>query len=265
MTGRGRVQKAFGELSAGGVIDTVLRAASRAPRPIGGWRNSDSYPQAEATAFPDAGDAYSRLNPSLIHRVADVNSPESVALIRRLEPRAVVCLGGPIYRAPLIEACGLMLNFHTGVSPLYNGAAAMDFAFANGHLHLCGGTMMTMSSVVDGGDILAHYLPAIRTGDNPATLMMKTVRGAVEAFDRFLAELRDDHAFARCRQPLPLFYYRSRDWTIEQSRQVQLHLNRDTAGRLAREPVLREYWREATDDAAGERLRSTVAELLGLT
>ena len=261
---RERGQRAFRELAGVGAFHTALRLASKAPRPIGSWRASDDYPEAEKTAFPGAADAYAELDPSLIHRVVDVNAPESVELVRSLAPDAVVCLGGPIYRAPLIDACGLMLNFHTGISPLYNGASALEFAFANGHLHLCGGTMMTMSSVVDGGDILAHYLPAIRTGDNPATLMMKTVSGAVEAFDRFLGCIREGRSFARCRQPPPLFYHRSRDWTIEQARQVRLHLRRDTASRFVREPVLREYWRETTDAAARERLCSTVVELLGL-
>ena len=60
-----------------------------------------------------------------------------------------------------------MLNFHSGVSPLYNGSATILFAFANGHVHLCGGTLMTMSPVVDGGDVLAHFLPAIEAETHP--------------------------------------------------------------------------------------------------
>src|SRR5262249_3036592 len=120
-------------------------------------------------------------------RVLDVNAEATIELVRDAAADVVLCLGGPIYRAPLINACGTMINFHSGVSPLYNGASAIMFAFPNGHFRLCGGTLVTMSPIVDGGDILAHYLPAIEAGDTPATLFMKTVRGAAETADRFLA------------------------------------------------------------------------------
>ena len=35
----------------------------------------------------------------------------------------------------------------------------ISFAFANGHISLCGGTLMIINEKVDGGHILAHLPP----------------------------------------------------------------------------------------------------------
>ena len=124
------------------------------------------------------------------------------------------CLGGPIYRPPLVAAVPLMLNFHSGVSPLYNGASTVAFAYANGHLRLCGGTLMTLSRRVNGGDILAHVLPAIEPGDTPGTLFARTVAGGIEAYLRALRDLARGEQLTGAPQDGRLFYVRSSDWTL---------------------------------------------------
>ena len=233
--------------------------------PLTGWDARGEVAQAERAFFASAEDTYARLDSELVHRDADVNGPDVAALISRLNPDAVVCLGGPIYRQQLITASRLMLNFHSGISPLYNGAATIDFAFANGHPHLCGGTLMLMSTVVDGGDILAHFLPSIEAEDTPATLQMKTVSGAIELVDRFLSDLELGRRFARCKQPEPLFYFRGRDWTLCQSRNVRRHIDAGTAALHVRESRSVEYWRLGGDDEARTSLISTICGLLNLT
>jgi methionyl-tRNA formyltransferase len=220
--------------------------------------------EAESRFFPDVAAAYDEVVAPVAVRAKDVNAETTLRLVREAAADVVLCLGGPVYRAPLINACERMINFHSGVSPFYNGASAIMFAFSNGHLHLCGGTLMTMSRTVDGGYILAHYLPAIEAEDTPVTLFMKTVRGAAETADRFLAHVERTGTFARCPQPSPLFYYTSGDWTIHDASKLRRHVERGSAAAAARPAELVEYYASAGDKEARARVRETVDRLMGL-
>lgn len=250
------------DLRKRGPMHTMLRVLARLPGGLSGWdRSVDS--EEVARRFPEAEAAYSRLDPTTIYDL-DPNGADAIDVIRAASPEVVVCLGGPVFREALIEACPLMLNFHSGLSPLYNGASAIDFAFANGHPHLCGGTLMVMSPAVDGGDILAHVLPAIEETDTPGTLFAKCVAGCVSAFDQFLEAHAAGEPFAKAPQPPPLFYFRGRDWTAYHALQVARNVELLTARRFVRAEELVEYWRAPDDGEAARRVTETVLRLLKL-
>lgn len=246
-----------------GAADTALRLLGGGKAILPGWDHAAALADAERESFPDAAERFAPLD-AVTHSVGDINGDEGVGLVHRLDPDAVVCLGGPVYRRPLIEACRRIFNFHSGVSPLYNGASTILFAFANGQPHLCGGTLMTMSTTVDGGDILGHYLPAIEPSDTPATLFTKTVAGAAEIYLAFLRDLETTGASSGCPQPPPLFYYRAADWTVYQSVRVSHHLEAGTAGRHVRPAATIGYWGTESRETACGRIRETITGLLGL-
>lgn len=250
-------------MTRSGVAHSLYRAMALLPNPWVDWDWTSAISKAENRFFPSVAATYDEVVAPVAVRVEDVNADSTLRLVRDAAADVVLCLGGPIYRAPLIKACRTMINFHSGVSPFYNGASAIMFAFANGHFRLCGGTLMTMSPTVDGGDILAHYLPAIEAEDTPATLFMKTVRGAAEAADDFLAHLDSMGTFARCPQPSPLFYYTSRDWTVHYARQVRRHLERGSAAKAARPAEFVKYYSSASDEEASVHVRETIERLLG--
>jgi methionyl-tRNA formyltransferase len=156
-----------------------------------------------------------------------------------------------------------MINYHSGISPLYNGASSAMFAFANGHVHLCGGTLMRMSTVVDGGEILAHYLPEVEADDDPASLFMKIVRGAAMVGSSFVEALGARGTFTSVPQPPPLFYYTNEAWTVYQTQQVRLHLRRGTAARYVRPERTIPYWSGSPVESR-ESMLQTIEELLGL-
>src|SRR5260370_18993944 len=247
---RAKLRRARKEVTQSGVAHSLYRAMAELPNPWMGWDWKSATSEAEKRFFSDVAAAYDEVAAPVAARVEDVNGDAALRLVGEAAADVVLCLGGPIYRAPLIKACRTMINFHSGVSPLYNGASAIMFAFANGHFRLCGGTLMTMSPTVDGGDILAHYLPAVEAADTPATLFMKTVRGAADAADGFLAHLESTGTFARCPQPSPLFYYTSRDWTAHYARQVRRHLERGSAAKASRPAEFVKYYSSASDGEA---------------
>jgi methionyl-tRNA formyltransferase len=229
-----------------------------------GWNQEQAVREAESEVFPDTAGRYREIDRSLIHVVDNINSPESTGLLEKLKVDVAVCLGGPIYRRPLIESLPVMLNFHSGISPLYNGASTILFAFANGHPHLCGGTLMTMSPVVDGGEILAHYLPRISEASTPASLFLDTVRAAPQMYSTILNRLASSEPIVGCRQGPPLFYCRSADLSIETTQRVRRHLRDATAKAHIRAEQIAEYWREADAEAARVRCTETINALLGL-
>ena len=251
---------------AHGVTYGTLRTLAAVRTPLIGWNWREAHDAAEARFFAGAADAYERAGVAdVAHEVGDVNGDETIALVRRLAPDVVLCLGGPVYKRPLIEACGTMINFHSGVSPVYNGASTIMFAFANGHVHLCGGTLMTMSPVVDGGDIMAHYLPAIERDDDPATLFMKTVRGAADVCSRFLDHLAaTGGSFTKVPQTPPLFTCTNEGWTVHHTQRIRRHLELGTVARHLRPEQLRPYWNLGSDREARDSVRETISGLLQL-
>jgi hypothetical protein len=257
-----RLRKEARDYGAG---HALIRSLASMPGPLRGWDAGAAREPALRAVFNGAATDYRELAAPLAWATDDVNGPEAVERLAALQADVAVCLGGPIYRAPLIEAVPLMINFHSGISPLYNGTSTIAFAFANGHPHLCGGTLMVMSSAVDGGDILAHYLPSIVPDDDPATLFAKTVRGAADAADAFLSHLETGAAFTGSPQTPPLFYYRGADWTIDHGQRVRRALRRGIAPEHLRTERLERYWDAADRDEARRRVNDTIAGLLRLS
>jgi hypothetical protein len=157
-----------------------------------------------------------------------------------------------------------MLNHHAGLSPLYNGAQTIAFPFANGHPRLCGGTLMTMSAAVDGGDILAHVLPEIRSGDTPGAIFARTVRGGIGAYAELLRHLDAGGRLSGAPQPPPLFYVRASDWTLSHGHRVRRLVAADAGADAARPARVARYWDSEDRDAARARVRETLAPLVGL-
>ena len=73
--------------------------------PLSGWDWISAFDRAEEDFFGDAAGAYDDHVRPIARVVDDVNAPAAVDLVRELAPDAVVCLGGPIYREPLIRTC----------------------------------------------------------------------------------------------------------------------------------------------------------------
>lgn len=216
-----------------------------------------------STGFSEGIEAYQRIPRSLIRTNCDVRDPRSHEFLRSLCPDVTLCLGGPVYPRPFIDASPLTLNFHSGVSPIYNGTASIQFAFANGHPHLCGGTVMMMSGEVDGGRILGHYLPGIDRGDSPDSLFRKTVRGAPVMYARILEYLQTGTGVVQyVPQPPPLFYTRGFQLGWYQSAMIAQNLSSDISARFQREESFVEYWREPCQAAATMALQSTLESLL---
>jgi folate-dependent phosphoribosylglycinamide formyltransferase PurN len=241
------------------VMYVLGKVFARAPKSRAGARDGFH----KSADFSESVAAYDQISRSLVHSDCNVRDPATIDLLRSVRPDVTVCLGGPVYPRAFIEASPLTLNFHSGIAPIYNGAASIHFAFANAHPHLCGGTLMVMGVEVDGGRILGHYLPEVESGDTPDSLFAKTVRGAALMYARLLEQMQIEGThLQQVPQPPPLFYTRAIELGLYQKAMIVRYAQLDFPARHKRPEALIEYWREPTGEAALSLYRTTLDRLL---
>lgn len=92
--------------------------------------------------------------PVLAPRKLGINDPEFVEMIRRLRPGVGISLMvAQIFRAPLLDACVVPLNYHPGLLPHYRGIAATGWSIYKGESQ-SGFTYHRMVEQVDRGPVL---------------------------------------------------------------------------------------------------------------
>lgn len=227
-----------------------------------GWSRAVASAEANQIYFRDASEQFNQTVSKLSRTMEDINSDETIATLSELNPDVVICLGGPLYRQPLLDCCKLILGYHTGISPLYNGTGTIYWCFANGHIHLSGATLMVMSPVIDGGDVLAHYLPPIDATDDPERLFAKCVLGSISIYDNFLNHYWSTGSFARVPQPRPLSYYRGHQWNVTQNLAIEKLIDSGRVGEFKRDEAVYEYWGAASDEDARLQLKARVTDLM---
>jgi folate-dependent phosphoribosylglycinamide formyltransferase PurN len=120
----------------------------------------DSQFQLDLSPIPDRD----------VTRLDSVNSAQCVALLRELQPRAIVVHGTRILSPEVLSAAsGRFINLHAGITPAYRGVHGAYWALAERQPQLCGVTVHIVDEGVDTGAILAQALISPGPGDNFAT------------------------------------------------------------------------------------------------
>jgi folate-dependent phosphoribosylglycinamide formyltransferase PurN len=223
-----------------------------------GWPKGTPASAEEAAFFADAEQEYMQTAAPLVREIDDINAEDFIERLRDLDVDVVVCSGGPIYRAPLLRSVKLMLNYHTGISPLYNGTHTIWWPYANGQPRLCGGTLMVMNEAVDGGNMLAHYFPPVTSDDSPTRLFCKAIQGGARLYNEVLADIRCGKPLATVAQPQPLFYCRGIDWTLHQSSLVERRTRELRVAAYTLPERVERYWRCATNESAQQEFRTAM-------
>ncbi len=227
-----------------------------------GWNERADLERAQRKYMPAAEAEYQSLVAPKAETIADINSREGIARLASFQPDVVLCSGGPIYRRALIQSTKLMLNFHTGLSPIYNGSYTIYWTYANRQPHLTGGTLMRMSPVVDGGDILAHYRPAIAADDTPADQFMKCIMGGARLYNRFLDDLAAGKSFVSVPQGPPFLYYYGHDWTVFQNLTIERSIKNQICKAHVRDEIVNDYWTLPDPAAARAALREVLLSMV---
>ena len=116
-----------------------------------------------------------------VHEVDHINSPEAVALLRRLAPDVIFCNGTSILRRGIIEtARGRIINIHTGIAPRYRGSSPEFWALYNDDPSGMGVTVHSLTEELDGGDILLQRTVRAEPGDDEIALRCRNVQVGAE-------------------------------------------------------------------------------------
>ena len=230
-------------------------------KPVG-WNLFEDVSKAEQQYFPTADTDYQNFVAERAYDVEDINAPAGVERLIELKPDVVICSGGPIYRTPIIKAAGVMLNFHTGISPIYNGAWTIFWTYANRQPHLTGGTLMKMSATVDGGNILAHYLPAIEADDTPGTLFMKSIIGGTSLYNQFLDDMAEGREYLTLPQGRPFHNYYNYEWTAYQTLAIERFIRNKICQKFVRDEIIAKYWDIGDEQKAKRALKQTLLEMI---
>jgi peptidoglycan/xylan/chitin deacetylase (PgdA/CDA1 family)/folate-dependent phosphoribosylglycinamide formyltransferase PurN len=115
-----------------------------------------------------------------VHRVADIQQPETLALIRSLSPDLGIIVGGRILGDSLISIpTHGTLNIHKRRVPEYRGGGPIGYWEILAGAKSIGVTIHYASSKVDAGPVLAQATIPIETCDTLASLQLKAdLRGA---------------------------------------------------------------------------------------
>jgi len=152
---------------------TVLRRLAESPhRPVLVVTPPDSRRgRGRRLASPPAAETARQLGLGL-HQTPDVNSPDSVEVIRSAGPSALaVCAFGQLIKEPLLGEW-TMLNVHPSLVPRWRGAAPIERALMEGD-ERTGVTIMRITEGLDAGPVALAAEVGIAADDDYATLSAK--------------------------------------------------------------------------------------------
>lgn len=122
-------------------------------------------------ASPPAAETARELELEL-HQTPNVNSPESLEVIRTADPAAIViCAFGQLIKEPLLSEF-TMLNVHPSLIPRWRGAAPIERALMTGD-RVTGVTIMRVTAGLDSGPVALSEEIEIAADDDYASLSAK--------------------------------------------------------------------------------------------
>jgi folate-dependent phosphoribosylglycinamide formyltransferase PurN len=124
-------------------------------RPIIGRQGKDRIARIKSENHLDT----SPIPAHYVSRVASVNSPETIALIARFDPKVIVVNGTRIIsRQVLASTRAPFVNTHSGITPKYRGAHGGYWALYNNDPDRCGVTVHLVDPGIDTGAIVDQLL-----------------------------------------------------------------------------------------------------------
>ena len=137
--------------------------------------------------FRQLADRYAMGDPPLL----DVNSPDGIAALSRLQPNLMVCIRyGQILRGNVLNLPDLgILNLHSGLLPQYRGAVASFWSL----LHHADDLGMTLhwidSEAIDAGPIIATTRQPLDSGQSYFSQTLSLYREGVAALINTIATI----------------------------------------------------------------------------
>ncbi|TMI73071.1 MAG: hypothetical protein E6H09_08805 [Bacteroidetes bacterium] len=120
-------------------------------------------------------------------RVQDINSEETTAFTKNLQPALIVVSGTALIKEKLLttDASIGIINLHTGLSPYVKGGPnCTNWCIANDDWHLVGNTIMWLSKGIDSGNIITSECIDIRDSRDLPEAHMRVMEHAHDLYLR---------------------------------------------------------------------------------
>ena len=186
---------------------------------------------------------YDEIDNKKIFNIQTVNSQVANKIIYEKNIDIICFLGGEIAGKDFINSPNICtLNFHSGISPIYNGNKTLFHALSDLKPNFCGGTLMKMNERIDGGEILSHYLVPIDGNDNQSSLYMKNFEGCLKLYKDYLNHGNFDAKGITQRKSFR--YFRNIDWTIVNDIKLSYFNKKEMVKKFIRNETIISYYKE---------------------
>lgn len=99
------------------------------------------------------------IDPQKIIQVPSVNSPDTINILKKIDPQVVVVYGTRIIDGKVLNSIAAkFVNMHAGITPLYRGVHGGYWALAQRDSKNCGVTIHLVDTGIDTGAILGQDL-----------------------------------------------------------------------------------------------------------
>jgi methionyl-tRNA formyltransferase len=120
-----------------------------------------------------------------IEYVEGVNSRETIALLKQVDPNAILVYGTSVVNNAILKlARDICLNMHTGISPYYRGTQCAFWPIVNGEFDMIGATVHECTPALDGGPIFETVHARYEPGDDLHAIFGRTVAAGADAYVR---------------------------------------------------------------------------------
>jgi folate-dependent phosphoribosylglycinamide formyltransferase PurN len=120
-----------------------------------------------------------------IMHVSSVNAPECIALLKQLDPKAVLVVGTRIIRRDVLSAVPVpFINYHDGITPKYRGIHGGYWAKAEDDPDNLGITIHLIDLGIDTGAVLYQERLKPEPNDNYATVSYLQLAAALPLIEQ---------------------------------------------------------------------------------
>jgi peptidoglycan/xylan/chitin deacetylase (PgdA/CDA1 family)/folate-dependent phosphoribosylglycinamide formyltransferase PurN len=164
---------------------------------------------------------------------SDVNSSETMNLLRQCRPDLVVVFGGSILKGDWLTAPVLgSINLHTGILPYYRSCNSNEYALYHDNFNRVGASVHYIDKGVDTGSIISRHPVDPRRFDDyeklKARIFADGISGLIAATEAIIEE---DDLLETTRETVPGSYYPHSVYSrfVGETARLRLRLSHDLA------------------------------------
>lgn len=131
-----------------------------------------------------------KIDEKSISRVASVNSEETIAILKKIQPEVVVVNGTRIIKKQVLKAIDApFINTHAGITPKYRGAHGGYWALTENDLAHCGVTVHLVDTGIDTGGVLYQEMIEVTKNDNFNTYPYLQMAAAIPLMKKSILDM----------------------------------------------------------------------------